>query len=159
MARDVTLTLDEGMRFRARTGTGHELLLDASGDAGGVNAGPRPTELVLVALGSCGAMDVVSILRKMRQEVTAYEVSAHGETASEHPKRYVRIELVHRLTGPALSEANVRRAIHLSMSRYCPVFALLAPAVPIAVRYEIRETADGIMSSGEVRLEEAEAAP
>ena len=158
MPNEVSLTLLDAMRFRVRTGSGHEMTIDASPDVGGVNAGPRPMELQLAALAGCASMDVISILRKMRQDVTAYACHAAGETASEHPKRYTRIVVTHRLRGRAIAEANVRRALHLSMSRYCPVFAMLSPGVPISVRYEIEDEAGGVAVPGEVGLGEPGAA-
>lgn len=158
MSNESNLQLLEGMRFRVRTGSGHEITIDASADAGGVNAGPRPMELQLAALAGCASMDVISILRKMRQDVTAYDCHAAGETASEHPKSYTRIVVTHRLRGRGIAEANVRRALYLSISRYCPVFAMLSPGVAIGVRYEIRDEAGSSAVKGEVGLEEAGAA-
>lgn len=155
MAHEVTITLIDELQFRMRTGSGHEVIMDAGSAVGGGDAGPRPMELVLAALGGCAGMDVIAILRKMRQAVRSYEVTAHGETAEEHPKRYVSAVVTHRLAGSGLVEANVRRAIFLSMSRYCPVFAMLSPVVPVAVRYEIRDDASGAtVASGEVALDE-----
>jgi len=153
MTREVHLSLAGDMRFRAHTGSGHDLLLDAGGDSaegGGDNSGPSPVELVLVALGGCGAMDVVAILRKMRQNVTAYDVSVAGERSEEHPKVFTRITMTHAIAGNAVQEDNVRRAITLSMTRYCPVFAMLAPSVPIHVRYAISDAAGAQLSAGEV---------
>ena len=115
-------------------------------------------ELQLVALAGCASMDVISILRKMRQHVTGYACHAAGETASEHPKAYVRIVVTHRLRGRGIVEENVRRALHLLMTRYCPVFAMLSPGVPIAMRYEIEEEGSGALVVGEVGLEEPGAA-
>lgn len=154
MAKETTLTLLEKMQFRVRTGSGHEITIDASADVGGEDAGPTPMELQLAALAGCAAMDVISILRKMRQEVTAYACHAAGEAANEHPKRYTGIVVTHRLRGRGVAEANVRRALHLSVSRYCPVFAMLSPGVPVTVRYEIADEAGGALVAGEVGLDE-----
>jgi putative redox protein len=153
MAHDVALDLIEGMRFRVRTGSEHEIEIDASSEVGGVDAGARPMELLLAALAGCGAMDIISMLRKMRQDIAAYRVEAHGAQAVEHPKKYTEIELIHRFTGNAIADASVRRALYLSMSRYCPVFATLSPMVPIRVLYEIRDAAGAVASAGEVRLD------
>lgn len=155
MANDVTVSLLEKMQFRVATGSGHSLVIDASRDVGGEGAGPRPMELQLAALAGCSAMDVLSILRKMRQEVTAYEVSSHGEMALEHPQRYTDVILTHRVGGDAIHEDGVRRAIELSMIRYCPVYAMLSPGVRITERYEIRDVAGNLTASGEVVAEPA----
>ncbi len=156
MANDVTVSLLEKMQFRVGTGSGHSLVIDASPDVGGAGAGSRPMELQLAALAGCSAMDVLSILRKMRQEVTAYEVSSHGETAPDHPQRYTDIVLTHRVSGDAIREDSVRRAIELSMTRYCPVYAMLSPTVRIVERYEIRDGTGKLMASGDVAAETAD---
>lgn len=155
MAKDVTVSLLEKMQFRVDTGSGHALVIDASPDVGGAEAGPRPMELQLAALAGCSAMDVISILRKMRQDVTVYEVSAHGETAPDHPQRYTEVVLIHRVGGDAIREDSVRRAIELSMTRYCPVYAMLSPGVRIVERYEVRDGAGNLMASGDVAAETA----
>ncbi len=156
---EATLHLVDGMHFVARTQTGHDVHLDANPDVGGTEAGPRPMEMVLVALGGCGAMDVVSILRKMRQDVSVYDVRVSGERAAEHPRVYTRITIEHRLSGRRLAEANVRRAIELSMTRYCPVLAMLHPKVAITSAYEIRDEMTGAHVAGVVAIEPAAAPP
>lgn len=159
MPHTVDLELLDGLRFRVRTGSGHEIEID-SGDeaAGGGDGGARPMELVLASLAGCAAMDVMSILRKMRQNVASYRVSTSGERAQEHPKKYTTIEIVHRLAGTGIGEPNVRRAIFLSMSRYCPVFAMVAPSVPVRVRYEISDAAGTMRVTGEIRLDDPDLA-
>jgi putative redox protein len=154
MAHNVELDLIKGMQFRVRTGSAHELTIDASTDVGGVNAGARPMELVLASLAGCEAMDTISMLRKMRQDVTSYSVEVRGTQAPEHPKKYTAIEVTHRLAGNGIGDANVRRALFLSMSRYCPVFAMLSPSVPVRVLYEIRDAEGAVTAVGEVRLDE-----
>ena len=158
MTRTNTVDLDllEGMTFRARTGSGHELVVDSGADSFGGNAGARPVELVLLASAACMAMDAVSILRKMRQDVRAYHVHAEGTRAAEHPRVFTAITLTHRFDGDVRA-ANAARALQLSMTRYCPVFAMLSPTVPIRVRYEIA-LPDGTVVSGEVEREGPEAA-
>jgi putative redox protein len=143
MATEVSLRLIDDLQFEATT-PGGSFRLAARVDADAAQAGPSPVQAVLVSLAACGAMDVVSILRKMRQEVLSYEVRASGERATEHPRVFTQIALTHRLRGGRLAEENVRRAIQLSISRYCPIYAMLIPTVPIDVRYEI-ETPDGVI--------------
>jgi putative redox protein len=156
MSHNVELDLLDGMRFRVQTGSGHAIEIDASAEVGGADTGARPMELLLAALAGCEAMDTISILRKMRQDVTSYRVAAHGVTAPEHPKKYTSIAIIHRLGGRAIAEANVRRALLLSMARYCPVFATIAPAVPVSVSYEILDEGGAPVVKGEVRLDDAE---
>ena len=99
--------------------------------------GASPVEALLGALGACAAMDVISILRKKRQEVTAYEVVVEGDRRSEHPRIFIRIEVVHRLRGRDLQPAAVQEAIHLSDIKYCTVHALLGGVAEIVSRFEI----------------------
>lgn len=147
MTNRVTLDLGEGLLFTARTAGGHVLQMDSPQ---GTNGGPSPMEVILWALGGCTGMDVISVLRKMRQDVTAYGITLEGEQAAEHPKLYTDITLVHRVSGKGLVEANVRRAIELTMVRYCPVYAMLAPTVRIRERYEIADADGTPQSAGEV---------
>lgn len=125
-------TVDEGLRFGVDV-DGHPQVLDSG--AGAVAASPMQS--LLASLGGCTAMDVISILRKMRQKVTAYEVVLDGERAEEHPRVFTSIEIVHRFTGIDLNPAMIERAIELSETRYCSVHAMLAPSVKMTSRYEI----------------------
>lgn len=144
------LRLIEGMRFTATTGSGHDVGLDAGAGSGGTDTAATPVELVLTAAAGCMAMDAVSILRKMRQQVAGYDVHAEGERAAEHPRVLTQIALTHRLHGNALGAGNVARALQLSMTRYCPVFAMLHPGVAFVVRYEVTDDDDAVVTSGVV---------
>lgn len=133
--------LVEGLSFRGRTGSGHELMLDAAAEAGGQGRGPRPLEMVLLALAGCTGMDVISILRKMRQDVTEYEVHVRGdERAPDFPKVFTRITVEHVVRGRALSEASVAHAVELSATRYCPVSAMLRGTSQVTHTYRIEES-------------------
>jgi putative redox protein len=143
------LTLDgDGLRFRARAGSGHELVMD---DGVG-DRGVRPAELIPVALAGCTAMDVISILRKKQQRVTRYSVQATGEQLVGTPARFVRLDVIHEVDGD-VSVAALRRSIELSATRYCSVGATLATgALEIHHRYRLRRP-DGSEEVGEVVVE------
>src|SRR5579859_4284690 len=96
------VSLVSGMRFTAEAGSGHQLTLDSTADEGGKQAGFSPMELPLIALAGCMGMDVVSILRKQRQDVTGYDMRVHGIRAEEHPTVFVQIEVEHTFTGRGL---------------------------------------------------------
>jgi putative redox protein len=147
---ETRLHLVDGLRFTGTTPSGHTIELDSSVD--GAPSAPTPMEAQLVALGGCTAMDTISILRKMRQEVAAYDVRLSAERAPEHPRVYTSILMTHEVRGWGVSEANVQRAIQLTMTRYCPVFAMLSPGVDIRERYEITDEATGSIASGEVSV-------
>jgi putative redox protein len=99
--------------------------------------GPNPVETLLAALGACGGMDVIGILRKKRQVVLGYEVALSGERRAEHPHSFTHIEVVHRLRGRDLDPRAIEEAIRLSDTTYCSVYASLAPTVEIVSRFEI----------------------
>ncbi|MEX0751125.1 MAG: OsmC family protein [Dehalococcoidia bacterium] len=154
MASTVRLNLVDGLKFDAHTPSGYTLRIDTTEASGGEGSAPGPMELQLVALGGCGAMDVLSILRKMRQDVTVYEVAVTAERAAEHPRKYLTATIAHSFRGRGIGEAHVRRAIYLSMSKYCPVLATLSPAVQVRETYEIADESGGPPHRGEVTLAE-----
>lgn len=114
--------------------SGHAQVLDTKHERA---SAATPMELLLIALGSCTAVDVVSILRKKRAEVTDYRVEVRGERRDEHPRSYTRMEVRHILRGRNLSEKAVAQAIELSEIKYCSVAATLRPAAEIVSSYEI----------------------
>jgi putative redox protein len=131
--RSVDPGAGSGLVFDAITETGRGFVMDSASEPEGVS----PVDTLLAALGGCCAMDVIGILRKKRQDVTGYEVRVSGERREEHPRAFTSIELVHRVRGRNLSGAAIEEAMRLSDTKYCSVFATLAPAVPITSRFEI----------------------
>jgi putative redox protein len=132
-----TVTLKDGMAFDAIATSGHKVVLDSDESVGGTNEGFRPMEMLLVGLGGCTGMDVISILRKMHQEVTGYQVKVQGNRAEEHPKVYTEITVEHVVKGKRLSADSVRRAVELSATRYCPASAMLGKSAHILHKYRI----------------------
>ncbi len=130
---------DQGMHLVADGGSGHRLEMDD--DAG--DAGFRPAELVMVALGGCAALDVVSILRKKQQHVTSYEVAVRGERRETHPMAFTDVTVEHRVEGDPLDPEAVRRAIELSATRYCTVTAVLATGIARIVHSYVVRNAQG----------------
>jgi putative redox protein len=141
--RTVTASLLDlsGMAFEARTPSDHVVTLDASPEHHGGDQGPTPMEALLVALAGCTGMDVISLLRKMRQNVTRYEVRVSGIQADEHPRIYTSVEVEHVVTGVRLEPAKVERAVELSATRYCPVSATLSAVGSVRHRATVREEA------------------
>lgn len=138
-----TARFDGGMKFTARSGSGHELTMDTGTDDGGENAGFSPMELPLVALLGCTGMDAVSILRKMRQDITGYDMNAHGVRAETHPKVFVTIDVEHIFTGNELAADSVRRAIELSATRYCSVGGMLRHTATITHKITLVDATSG----------------
>jgi putative redox protein len=135
----VQAVLDTGMCFDVMTGTGHHILLDSSEETGGQDRGPRPMEMLLVALAGCAGMDVLSILRKKRQDVKAYEVRVHGDQREEHPKVFVEITVEHILTGHAIQPEAVKRALELTEEKYCGASIMLGKAAKVTHTFRIVE--------------------
>lgn len=127
------------LTFTGQAESGFTVPLGTDLAVGGADDGFRPVELLAVALAGCTAMDVISILRKKQQKVTAFEVRVQAERAGEHPKVITQAHLIYRVTGHTLDEVAVRRSIELSLEKYCPVHAMLRRVFPIEVRYEIYE--------------------
>ncbi len=132
-------TLREEMRFDAVAGSGHTLTLDAAEHAGGKGSGFVPMELLLVGLAGCTALDVISILRKKRQQVTGYEVQVRGERAEDHPMVFTDITVEHVVTGHNVSEEAVARAIELSETKYCGAGAMLGKTAKLTHTFRIIE--------------------
>ena len=122
--------------FSGRTPSGHVVVIDTDRER---DSAPSPMELLLVALGSCTGVDVVSILKKKREEVTAYSIEVSGQRRAEHPRSYQRMELHHIVTGRNISERSVAQAIELSEQKYCSVAATFRPTAEIVSSFEIIE--------------------
>ncbi len=136
MARSKPVSVEwkqEGLLFEATTPHGTFAMASGLDQPGN---GVTPMETLATALAACTAMDVASILVKMRQPLQGFRVEASGERAEEHPKKFLALEVVYHLRGD-LDERKVQRAIELSEERYCSVEATLRPAVPITSRYVI----------------------
>ncbi len=131
------LTWIEGLQFVGRAETsGAAIVLDGDPEFGGLGSAVRPTEALLLALQGCMAMDVISVLRKKRQHVTAFYVEAQGTRAEEHPRRYEKIEVEFVVRGWDVSEKAVARAIELSQTKYCSVTASLNAEISTTYRIE-----------------------
>lgn len=129
----------EDAMFIAESGSGHALLIDGPPEAGGRNLGVRPMEMVLLGVGGCTAFDVVHILRKARQPVTDCVAELEAQRAETDPKVFTRIHVHFIVTGRALKEAQVKRAVELSAEKYCSASIMLSKSVEITHDFEIRE--------------------
>lgn len=132
---------EAGMSFVAETGSGHAFVMDGAPEAGGRNLGPRPMETVLAGAGGCSAFDVVMILKKGRQAVTACDVKLSAERAESDPKVFTRIHFHYRVRGHQLKPEAVARAIELSKEKYCSASIMLAKSAEITADFEIVEEA------------------
>jgi putative redox protein len=150
---DARVTWKGKLSFTGTADSGFQLPLGAEKSVGGDEDGFRPMELIATGLAGCTAMDVISILAKKRQQVTAFEVQVHADRAEKHPKVFTHAVIDYIVVGHQLDEAAVVRAIELSATRYCPAQAMLEKVFPIKLHYQIYEgEGDGqrsLVGSGE----------
>ncbi len=125
------------LTFTGTADSGFSVPLGAKAAVGGDDDGFRPMELIALGLAGCTAMDVMSILRKKRQDVTDFEVQGHVERAQEHPKVFTETEIEYFITGHGVDETAVLRAIGLSANRYCPAQAMFNQVMTIELKYHI----------------------
>ena len=137
---EAKVNLLEGMEFRGDATSGHTLTMDADEAAGGRNRGFRPMELLLVGFGGCSGMDVISILRKKRQQITGLEINVKGEKTDDYPKVYKNVHIEYVVSGKDIQKEAVERAIELSLGKYCSVGATLAKAGTITSSFRIIES-------------------
>jgi putative redox protein len=139
MAMHASVVWSEGMSFTGTADSGFTLPLGTDPSVGGDNDGFRPMELMVIGLAGCTAMDVISILRKKRQEITGFEVKVDTTRADEHPKVITSFAIHYIVRGRGIDTAAVVRALDLSRSKYCPAQAMLGQAAEIHLSYEIVE--------------------
>ena len=119
------------LTFLAKGESQHWLVMDGSEASGGSDAGSRPKELVLFALGGCTAFDVAEILRKRRLDVRSFTIDLEAEEAETQPRVFTKVRLTYNVEGNGIEASDVERAIHLSLEKYCSVSAMLRRAFPI----------------------------
>ena len=132
----------EGVSWEALTDSGHTLTIDGSPQIGGRGLGPRPMELLLAGTAGCTAMDVLTILRKKRQDVRGCELEIRGERRAEPPTLFTEIHLHFIVTGVGLEERALERAIELSHTKYCPAYMIMSKSAEMSSSYEIIEVKD-----------------
>ena len=129
----------DGRAFVGESGSGHAVVMDGAPEAGGRNIGVRPMEMLLLGLGGCTAFDVVMILDRMREKVTALDIDMDADRAVEDPKVFTSVKLIFKLRGYGLKEANVERAIKLSAEKYCSASIMFGKTAKIEHSWTIAE--------------------
>lgn len=125
--------------FIGTTPHGYSQAIDVKGDR---HSAPTPVEMLLVSVAACTAADVISILKKKRQDVTDYDVEITGTRADEHPRKFLAMHVHHIVHGRGVSDKALADAVELSDTKYCSVAATVRPTVEITTSYEIREVSD-----------------
>ena len=134
----------DGRAFVGESGSGHAVVMDGAPEAGGRNIGVRPMEMLLLGLGGCTAFDVVMILERMREKVTALDIALEAERAAEDPKVFTAIKLIYKIRGHKLKPANVERAVNLSAEKYCSASIMFGKTATITHDFEIAEEGEAI---------------
>ena len=119
--------------------SGHAQVIDVKGDR---RSAPTPVEMLLVSVAGCTAADVISILQKKRQDVTAYNVEITGERREDHPRAFTKFHIHHIVRGHNVSEKAVADAIELSDTKYCSVAATVRPTAEITTSFEIIDVSE-----------------
>ena len=130
----------DGVSFAAESETGHTVVMDGPPDLGGRNLGPRPMEMLLMGMGGCASFDVLSMLKKARQQVQGCVAELTAERADAVPAVFTRIHLTFVVTGHQIKESQVKRAVSLSAEKYCSASIMMeAAGVEVTHSYEIVE--------------------
>jgi putative redox protein len=133
------LTYTNGLQFVGQADSGHAIVLDSDSGVGGQNSGLRPMELLAIGLGGCSGMDVASILKKKKEKLSGLEINVEAKKAEDHPQKYTDMRIEFIVKGKNLSEEAVKKAIQLSMDKYCSVKATLEGTAAISFNYKIIE--------------------
>jgi len=123
--------------FIGRASSGHTVVMDGPAEGGGRNLGPRPMEMLILGMGACTTYDVVSILKKSRQEITDCEIKVTSRRADSDPKIFTDIHIHFIVSGTRLKEKQVERAIKLSAEKYCSASIMLGATANITHDFEI----------------------
>jgi putative redox protein len=129
----------QGITFIGKTDSNHWITMDGPEHVGGSNAGIRPKELLLIALGGCTGSDVASILGKKKVKLDGFEMNINADVSDEHPQVFTKINLEYVFYGKNVPVKDVERAIELSLTKYCAVTAMLRKAMPVEHTYRIVE--------------------
>lgn len=136
---EAKVTYVDGLQFVAEATSGHAIVMDGDIEVGGKDTGSRPMEMLLMGIGGCSGMDVVSILKKKKQDVKGLEINVKGDKAENYPKKFTDINLEFVVRGKNIADDAVKRAVELSMEKYCSVKATLEGSAKITYNYRIIE--------------------
>ena len=129
----------EHRTFVGESGSGHTVVMDGAPEHGGRNLAARPMEMLLLGMGGCSAFDIVGMLERARQPLARLELEIEADRAEDIPQVFTRIHVLYRAFGNGLSEAQVRRAIDLSVTKYCSASLMLGETAEITYDLELVE--------------------
>ena len=138
MKQSIELSWLKDMAFETEV-NGHKIYLDAAEEHGGKNMGPRPKPFMMVALAGCTAMDVVSMLKKMRVDFESFDIKVEADMSEEHPKKYTAMKIIYLLKGKDIDRNKVEKAVNYSQDKYCGVSASYREVMKISYEIQINE--------------------
>ena len=136
---NISVNWVDGMLMVGKSHSGHSITMDGPPEIGGDNLGVRPMEMLLLGVAGCTMIDVVTTLKKMRQELTHCETKVNAERADDHPKVFTNIHIQFLIKGNALDSKKVEKAITLSAEKYCSASIMLGKTASISHDFEILE--------------------
>ncbi len=134
---EVEIRKIDGLKLKGKDNSGHEIVIDTKKELGGHDSAPSPMNLLLLSLGSCTLMDVISLIDKMRVNYDDIKVKVSGERRNEHPKTFKSIEIKYIVYGNDPDESKIKKAIDLSTKKYCSIQAMLEKTASISSSFEI----------------------
>lgn len=134
---NATVTWVDNARMIGESGSGHSVIMDGPEDFGGRNIGIRPMEMLLIGMGGCMSFDVVSILKKTRQDIQKCEVKISAQRAESEPKVFTQIKVHFIITGTNIKENKIQKAIELSHDKYCSASIMLGKTAKITHSFEV----------------------
>lgn len=138
MKNSINVSWAKDMKFVTEI-DGHEIILDAGVNSGGNDEGPRPKALMMLALAGCTGMDVISILKKMKLDVTEFNIRVEGDIKEEHPKKFESMKVIYEVRGNDIEREKVEKAVNLSIDKYCGVNANYRDAMQMLYEINILE--------------------
>lgn len=136
---NISVNWVDGMLMVGKSHSGHSITMDGPPEIGGENLGVRPMEMLLLGVAGCTMIDVVSTLKKMRQDLTQCETKVNAERANDHPKVFTDIHIQFLVKGNDLDSKKVEKAITLSAEKYCSASIMLGKTASISHDFEILE--------------------
>lgn len=136
--RIIDVTWQEKMAFKTSV-NGYDILMDADSEHGGEDNGPRPMPFMLVALGGCAGMDVISILEKMRVKLESFNINIEGEMTEGHPRHFRKIHMIYEFKGHNIPIAKIQKAVKMTEDKYCGVAAVYKKALRLTSEIRIKE--------------------
>ena len=136
---NISVNWVDGMLMVGKSHSGHSITMDGPPEIGGDNLGVRPMEMLLMAVAGCTMIDVVTTLKKMRQDLTNCETKLSAERADEHPKVFTNIHIQFIIKGQDLDPKKVEKAITLSAEKYCSASIMLGKTASITHDFEIQK--------------------